>query len=92
MVRFSQDHEIKLGKIVPQKVWLSGTIQNRIGPIKSVGFSNGIFGSWAILYKKYLYSTPPNTGLSGIRMVIFWTQFVSGFQMHSKSRSDIFSH
>ncbi len=39
---------------------------------------------------KYMYSTPPNTGLSGIRMVIFRTQFVSGFQMHSKSGPDIF--
>jgi hypothetical protein len=28
-----------------------------------------------------LYSTPLNTGLSGIQMVIFRTQFVSGFQM-----------
>ncbi len=27
------------------------------------------------------YSEPPNTGLSGIQMVIFRTQFVSGFQM-----------
>jgi hypothetical protein len=29
------------------------------------------------------YSTPPNTGLSGIRMVIFRTIFLSGFQMVS---------
>jgi hypothetical protein len=27
------------------------------------------------------YSNPPNTGLSGIQMVIFRTLFVSGFQM-----------
>jgi hypothetical protein len=27
------------------------------------------------------YSDPPNTGLSGFRMVIFWTLLKSGFQM-----------
>jgi hypothetical protein len=27
------------------------------------------------------YSEPPNTGPSGIQMVIFWTLFESGFQM-----------
>jgi hypothetical protein len=34
-----------------------------------------------------IYSQPPNTGLSGIQMVIFWTQFVSGFQMVVKTTS-----
>jgi hypothetical protein len=33
---------------------------------------------------------PPNTGLSGIRMVSFWTQFVSDFRIHSKSGRNIF--
>jgi hypothetical protein len=37
-----------------------------------------------------IYSIPPNTGLSGIRMVSFRTQFVSDFRIHSKSGPDMF--
>jgi hypothetical protein len=29
----------------------------------------------------FIYSHHVKTGQSGIQMVIFWTQFVSGFQM-----------
>jgi hypothetical protein len=39
-----------------------------------------MWAKWYVL-RNVKYSEPPNTGLSGIQMVIFRTVFKSGFQM-----------
>jgi hypothetical protein len=45
--------------------------------VKATGYSNTLYP----VFRRSLYSEPPNTGLSGIRLVIFRTLFVSGFLM-----------
>jgi hypothetical protein len=44
--------------------------------------SNGLFSvQWESEYWTFKYSRPPNTEPSDIRMVIFRTLFITGFQM-----------